>query len=518
MKRLPSSRRDWTRIQWHSQKARDVWEPRINKINGMWNKIERESVCAGIRDSYLTSLKPIAIPEQTEWCVQHGLVLLPLAQVGFNATYATSLQEVKGNDWQYRVVMTRPALAQAWFETWNNMLHPEQVVTFHDVAKAGVDLGVLLGYPQCCREFFHRTWVEQQYVDTTWPMALDTQVESDPNVSLLKVEGPLECSTLLRWLGVRCIPHLPCSFHCAETVVFAEKFIELAMEFGFEEEVDWTREMLSWPVEWSALHGIALIKLPILEISSSTDATPEKYTVQYNTASDALYPTEGVSGLRFPYRNKQRVLVSKTTAFKYGLEQAGKTRVSVIDENEWLHNGFGSKQSMNEHHKPILETLQLHWSFKDQGCVLDLGCGNGLLLELICTKFSNLQPCGVEYERERAAAAYTRLGHCGEIAFGNLTNLQMWDRSQYDLILFMPGRLIELTTEEATAVRKQLQQKTKTCLFYGYVDNLKHAGDLQTLIEKADLLTDWEIVSPEVNNEYSAAVMVQRKEKTDPLN
>ena len=35
-------------------------------------------------------------------------------------------------------------------------------------------IGKLLGYPDCCRDFFKRVWVDEGLVDTTWPMALNT--------------------------------------------------------------------------------------------------------------------------------------------------------------------------------------------------------------------------------------------------------------------------------------------------------------------------------------------------------
>jgi hypothetical protein len=35
-------------------------------------------------------------------------------------------------------------------------------------------IGRLLGYPDCCREFFKRVWVDEGMVDTTWPVAVAT--------------------------------------------------------------------------------------------------------------------------------------------------------------------------------------------------------------------------------------------------------------------------------------------------------------------------------------------------------
>jgi hypothetical protein len=55
---------------------------------------------------------------------------------------------------------------------------------------------------------------------------------------------------------------------------------------------------MQWPVEWSALHGIAEIKTPIVKLSTRTDATPEKLILRYH---GERYPQEGAHGVRFPY-------------------------------------------------------------------------------------------------------------------------------------------------------------------------------------------------------------------------
>ena len=104
---------------------------------------------------------------------------------------------------------------------------------------------------------------------------------------------------LWRWIGVRAVPHLPCSFDCAGTIRFGEQFLALGRRLGYAEEIGWIEEILSWPVEWSALHGIAEVKTPVLKMITATDATPYKYTVQIKGEK---YPSEGATGLYFPYR------------------------------------------------------------------------------------------------------------------------------------------------------------------------------------------------------------------------
>jgi len=156
-----------------------------------------------------------------------------------------------------------------WYALWNTKpLNNKRV-------------GELLGYPECCIDFYLENWINRQFVDTTWPMSVDKmQITDDVRTIHIKEDTPPECNILWRWQGVRLVSHLPCSFNCSHTQDMGMKMAELGRQLGYGEEVDWIYELLSWPVEWSALHGIAEIKTPINKISSRTDMTPWKYTVQ----------------------------------------------------------------------------------------------------------------------------------------------------------------------------------------------------------------------------------------------
>ena len=135
-------------------------------------------------------------------------------------------------------------------------------------------------------------------------MAANTVVPKDKLV-VLESRGAQLANILWRWLGVRAVPHLPCRFDCGETIQFAERLLLVAERAGFTDEVNWIREILSWPVEWSALHGIAEVKTPILRLSTRTDATASKYVIRWTGTS---YPQDGATGLRFPYRGPARLV------------------------------------------------------------------------------------------------------------------------------------------------------------------------------------------------------------------
>jgi hypothetical protein len=129
-------------------------------------------------------------------------------------------------------------------------------------------------------------------------MAVNTSDGKHCGPASREVAGLPYANILLRWLGVRGVPHLPCSFSCEASQRLGERFFDLALRLGFEPEARDLREMLEWPAEWSVLHGIATIKTPVLTIVASSDATAEKHVVR---RMGSRYPADGAHGLGFPY-------------------------------------------------------------------------------------------------------------------------------------------------------------------------------------------------------------------------
>lgn len=301
---LPFRLPDFTRISWASERARTVWEPRIAQITKAWLEVEWRGVVAGVR---ACAVRPVLadelVSEAPRWA-NAGLSFLPLALEAFGGSYST-VSETPSPDGPFRIRVVIGAL--------------EDVVAFKQAWDDADQhaIGSLLGYPSCCREFFHDVWVRHGMVDPTWPMAAaSTEVEN--GARSIEIDGPPQANILWRWMGVRAMSHLPCSCDCAPTLELADRMLAVGREAGFEQEMDWALEILSWPLEWSALHGIAVVKTPVLKVTTMTDATPHAYVVRW---TGTRFPREGARGLEFPYRLSRRPL-SSSRAFKRGLAAA----------------------------------------------------------------------------------------------------------------------------------------------------------------------------------------------------
>lgn len=424
---------EWTRVVWNSLNAQNVWESRINRISAAFSDIERKTVLQGIKPSCLTSMDPQELSELVMKLAGTDYAVVPLSKHNKSNSYqSSSFGYTPGVPFDYRVVITRNEMISEWKEVW----------------AAGDDrkIGKLLGFPDCCINFFQKYWKEENMVDTSWAM------------SLSGTEGPKECNILLRWLGVRSVSHLPCSFNCHETYKLGRANIEFGKANGYEQEMEWLEEILDWPVQWNALHGIAEIKTPVLKISTRTDATADNVIVNRNGFS---YPEEGTSGINFPYINRSKNILTKTGSF----------RKSLLLENQWLDNGFSSLEAMNHSHQILLTSLK-SMGKPDGLKVIDFGCGNAELLKLLQGSLDkNIRAYGVEIDEQR----YNRIKinfpeQTEQFWRANMFDSGPWLNQTYDVAIVMPGRLVEAGASNSQQFIQWLNTNVKNVLFYAYGD------------------------------------------------
>jgi len=104
---------------------------------------------------------------------------------------------------------------------------------------------------------------------------------------------------LLWWaLGIGLAGHLPCTPGCDRGAAQVARRRAAAEGAGVP-DLDALDELLSWPVEWTALHGIAELRIPLARLTYPTAYTAGRLTVRLHRPA---YPADGPSGLHFPYR------------------------------------------------------------------------------------------------------------------------------------------------------------------------------------------------------------------------
>jgi SAM-dependent methyltransferase len=470
MERLDFNLPEFARLSWVSDAAREVWEARLTRITRAWLDLEWRSVVAGVRRCGVTMVSAVDLVERAGDWARRGLTAVPLETLEQNRAY-TSVGKKPGfgEPFVYRVVVGAPESTRAFQDAWD--------------ARDDEEIGRLLGYPPCCGEFFRRVWVDEGLTDTTWPMALST-VAPENGTRCLEVAGPPEANILWRWMGVRPVPHLPCRFDCEASVELGRRFVTTGRQAGFGEEMDWMLEILSWPVEWSALHGIAEIKTPVLKVSARTDATATKYTVRRHGAA---YPVEGAQGLKFPYQIP-RATMTEARGFRLGLANPLKPLEALPD---WYatDNGYASVAALKRATQPIVEVATAALG-SAAGAVLDLGCGNGARLKEIREANPQCVPYGIDIDPSRVGHASVLFPEFADnfVAGDPLGNDQLWSGGRrYALVLLMPGMLLQAGPERAAKLKARLAECCDQVLVYADGDWLTKYRDLRGLARRAGL-------------------------------
>lgn len=404
---------DFSRRQWVSAQARSLWEPRICAIGQQFAAAERASV-GTIRSAAIQNASPERFQELAQHAIQIGAIATPLGLQGRSDEYAASSVDLNASEpWEHRLALTTPVMAAPFLKAWRN--GDDEIV------------GQLLGYPKCCRRFFAETWGAGS-VDPTWDMADHSVSFNDEG------DGPIEANILLRWLGVRYIPHMPCGFRCEGTVELGRKFRALIPE----REREWMDELLSMPMLWTSLNGIGEVTTPIVTLNFRSDPRPcdhERFEIRRQGTS---YPEAGAYGGRFPYRSPAQ----------------------RPDEYLWTDNGFSSRKAMDLGHGMVLSALRMSGlpQREDDRTIVDLGAGNGELLRKLS------QGIGVESN----AARVGRKVWPGVI-LGQIQDVEdLFSNQRFSIAIISVRRFEELEKDELEKLATWFLSNVKSVLVYQY--------------------------------------------------
>lgn len=284
---------DFHRISWVSNPARSVWQARIEAIVKARLQIFAHAIENGLYRCALLRLTEIEISECEERLKDFDdLQVIRLER-----------RELFGNccGKHHHIVIGKRDVVKRFAESWQN-----------DDAAA---MAEFLGVGECCLKFQMTVRNKLGLIDPTLAQAInspDAKIED----GIVHQNSPGILNTLLNPLGILPLSHTPCSMHCRTSKNLAEKWFQTARNYGFTDEADNLEKLLSCPMEWSALHGIAEIKLPILKISANTDATAETYRIRIHSEA---YPEEGIGGINYPFKRPNFAAISDSKAFKKGL-------------------------------------------------------------------------------------------------------------------------------------------------------------------------------------------------------
>lgn len=279
----------YTRLAWTTPAAQSRWALPVHNINRVWAALERELVLQGHRQACQQPMNLQEYEATLKWAERFDLNVGLIKVVKPWQGFAHKYEEADPQDPSaYRVtVVTRdPALCAAFM--LGSLSNEEQ--------------GEAFGYPPCCREWFCRVF--PKYADPVWHVALNSPrlISYQSNYEITLAQNPLS-NPFLRYSGIRLASHIPCSVHCEGTEGISQAVLQLlGKTFGSNLSED-VLTLLSMPLEWTGLKGIAIVKTPVLQICVGSVPCYPKYTVRLTQSDPVLaYPEGSADGAVFPYR------------------------------------------------------------------------------------------------------------------------------------------------------------------------------------------------------------------------
>jgi len=297
----------FVQMAWVSEQAKNKWKPRLDRASRTYNILEEYTVRARVRRVYTTHVYPERLPDFAYRLAASGLYFLPLRQVGVYEGFSHYHPPViEGKPWDYYGVLG----------------DPEGTYLFAKATKEGdhETMGNLLGYPRCCRDFFSQVWTKN-YIDPIWQQAINTALEEedrlidfDPKKRVVFVKPIPSSLSVLRYIGIRAVPHIPHSVSCRASAAMSRDWYQVAKDYREEikarygvdpvEGYELILEFLSWPIKWTVNHGIAEVKTPVFKFATNSVFTPFEYTVMLAKQDDVDLPEETPYGLEFPFKRR----------------------------------------------------------------------------------------------------------------------------------------------------------------------------------------------------------------------
>ncbi|MDH2348819.1 hypothetical protein QCM77_38050 [Bradyrhizobium sp. SSUT18] len=347
------------RISFSGPQARALWQPRLERLRHAALAIELEMVRLKRIPATVLWTGYDGIGALTERARSIGLDAKPIkASLGYAA------------DWSLEASIDDPKRLLDY--AFLIGAAPLDASLAEPAADDLVQAAIRFGYPACCA--------------TSWADYL-RRGGSDPLAGMLARgdKAAMHAHVALAVLGLGPVRHAPCSADCSATHDRSCAFLDLGRQLGFVEEMSWLDEIADWVVDASLVNGIAEVTTAAFRCTwLSDEGTPPRH----GTAVTRPGKREGAAAATMKPVDSADIL----TEIGIGFEVAG----------------FDNPFAMRSRFSTVVweQTAAL----RRAASAVHVGCGDGLLLELISQTKPKLRLCGIEQDAGAAEAARRRLG------------------------------------------------------------------------------------------------------------
>lgn len=218
------------------KKGFEEWPGKLNKISRLFHEAEYQMVKEGKRDAATTHIDQNNMKEIMDRINKDDLKFTPLRKSGYYQGFAHTHKAVEpGEPFYWYGCITRTQKEAEIFRK-------ADAEGDHDV------VGKLLGFPDCCRKYFSKTFPSVNY-DPVW-------VDREGGVN-----GYPECNNMLRYFGARITSHLSCSPVCQKTKEIGLAWFEI-MKKNDRKLADELYNLLAREMTWNSYHGVVQVDTP----------------------------------------------------------------------------------------------------------------------------------------------------------------------------------------------------------------------------------------------------------------
>ena len=271
----------FTQHNWQNAESRDQWKELFREMRSAKDVAEWRSV---IDDETDRKAAIIHVDHQNrdEWLEKVGEHDLHYRAIRYSEHYSGFSHRVRPADpndprrMTYAVISKNPDIADKMEEAENEMDGRER----HDM------VGNLLGFPDCCRDFFNKDWVDRGIRDPMYEISCNSDsaevVDGDRNHIRIPDANPGAC-VLWRYFGLSFITHMPCSWDCENSIELARERYRIMAENGYEEAADAMYQWLELPFSWTCINGIAHIQNQHVTAPTNSSVYLDKKRIDWKT-------------------------------------------------------------------------------------------------------------------------------------------------------------------------------------------------------------------------------------------
>jgi len=246
----------FVRLVWKSLEDQNKYSDKIRRAASVYSKVEMLTFLKGWRKVITFHMSPDTMDRDLEFLSRHDLVFIPIRRSKMYSGFS------------HKHITPRPGDPYFIYGVVSRREDMEYARMFKECSVGPrVDhetIGKLLGYPECCIDFFTSVW--GKVVDPIYE-AYGPEAEIHP-----------ACNQALRYFGLRMTPHLCCSPKCERTIEMGKRWFRLMKEVD-EAGAKSLLELLSMPFRWDCLKGVAIIDTPIFKGVTNSDLTHKRKVV-----------------------------------------------------------------------------------------------------------------------------------------------------------------------------------------------------------------------------------------------